>query len=249
MESNINPSRGSITDTRKAHDSADTDAERDSIHHTIGKSPNQAAAGNHDHDDLSSDIAALDTRLDADEITIAANSASNTAQDATLAGHTTTLVDLIDHKPQLVFKTVDEDVVSSAVLQNDNELFFNMLPGAWMEFTFYLFIRPIAGAANGDILIQPVASAGIVAWSANGPSAAGLTTGTASEGEWFGRPSGGSLSYGVSPNSVNPTTLIVTGVCNNAAAATLNLKWAQSVSNANGTRILAGSYCIARKVN
>lgn len=35
---------------REAHQNADTDNEPSSIHHTLGKGPNQAARGNHNHD-------------------------------------------------------------------------------------------------------------------------------------------------------------------------------------------------------
>lgn len=38
-----------------AHARADTDGDRSSIHHTLGRSPNQAAPGNHSHSDLAAD--------------------------------------------------------------------------------------------------------------------------------------------------------------------------------------------------
>lgn len=37
---------------RDAHEKGDTDFEPKSMHHTLGKSPNQAAPGNHKHDEL-----------------------------------------------------------------------------------------------------------------------------------------------------------------------------------------------------
>ena len=60
---------------RDAHSYADTDYDPNSIHHTIGRGPRQAAAGNHRHEDLESDViaqfatntaehAALEARID-----------------------------------------------------------------------------------------------------------------------------------------------------------------------------------------
>jgi hypothetical protein len=36
-------------DFRKAHDRSDVDTDRQALHHTLGKGPNQASAGNHNH--------------------------------------------------------------------------------------------------------------------------------------------------------------------------------------------------------
>lgn len=47
---------GNLTQLR-SHDSADTDADADSLHHTLGEGPTQAAAGNHLHDERYAPIA------------------------------------------------------------------------------------------------------------------------------------------------------------------------------------------------
>jgi hypothetical protein len=67
----------------KAHASADTDAERDAIHHTLGSGPNQAAQGNHNHAD---DLLAYYLKTDADAKFLTGQNLLTTVTAAMLPG-------------------------------------------------------------------------------------------------------------------------------------------------------------------
>lgn len=46
----------SAEDVEKVHTNADTDVRRESLHHTLGAGPTQAAAGDHTHDGADSSL-------------------------------------------------------------------------------------------------------------------------------------------------------------------------------------------------
>lgn len=59
------PNPSPVGDYQKAHADADTDNEANAIHHSLGKSPNQAAQGNHTHDLTEQINAAIEAALTA----------------------------------------------------------------------------------------------------------------------------------------------------------------------------------------
>lgn len=62
----------SSEDVEKLHRNADTDVRRESVHHTLGPRPSQAAAGDHKHD-------GSDSALLLGGVTITGSRASSTA--------------------------------------------------------------------------------------------------------------------------------------------------------------------------
>lgn len=54
----------SVDDYKKAHESADTDFEAASIHHSLGRGPNNAAPGNHNHNGVYAVIDHVHTTTD-----------------------------------------------------------------------------------------------------------------------------------------------------------------------------------------
>lgn len=147
-----------------------------------------------------------------------------------------------------VEKTADEAVTSSAVLQSDDHLFYTIGSTGKYVVDVWLLVNSAANAA-GDLAVGftfPTATAS--RYAGLGPDI-GLASGSVQTGQWAAAQSitsGGILTgYGTS-TAINTIQLHL--VMTFSATGTLQFQWAQAVSNASATRVLAGSHMLVRQV-
>ncbi len=154
-----------------------------------------------------------------------------------LVGLVTTFAALTD--VQVVRKTADETVNTSAVLQNDNELLFPILANeVW---AFEIFLIWLSGVTP-DIKFAITVPSGTLHWQIVDYMAGGSTvslvkvnvSGTASTAEGGGTAIYSSILRGV--------------IANGATPGNVQLQWAQNTSNASDTKVKANSYLIAYKL-
>jgi len=144
--------------------------------------------------------------------------------------------------PRAAYKTVNETVTSSAVLQNDNELFITVDANA--VYFVQLFMRYTAATA-GDIQFGWTAPGGTTitnpylhgfgttaAVSTDDVIAAGLTA-----------PGLGGIGSGTDV-ACNSVWIVTTA----GTSGTLQLQWAQLASFATATTVVAGSVLIAARI-
>jgi hypothetical protein len=140
----------------------------------------------------------------------------------------------------IVAKTIDESVTSSAVLQNDNQLFFDV--GTNQAWKFELWIITSCAVSTPDIKVAITAPGDAsIHWSAVGDGNVGTdheVITTAGVSDTF-KMSGGALK-----DSIVITGLITTG----ATAGTLRLQWAQNSANNNAVKVESFSHLRAWKL-
>jgi hypothetical protein len=138
-----------------------------------------------------------------------------------------------------VLKTANESVVSSIVLQNDNELAFSVQPNETWLFDAWLVVACLSTAPDIRIAFSAPLGA-VVQWSGIGDGNVGtdhpLVTGSGST-DSFALPSG------LTRNSIRLHGAVVSGV----QAGTVRLQWAQQSSSTNAVTIEADSYIRTRK--
>lgn len=157
-----------------------------------------------------------------------------------LAGQRITASALTQMEPLLAYKFVDEPLASSAVLQNDNELFLSVAANAcytldcWIQFT---------ATAGVDIKVAWTFPAGsTMAFAALGTGTVNFTDHDASV--VAGGTSRGARGNGATPQSINARGHLLTS----GTAGTLQLQWAQNASNVAATTVLAGSWIRLNRV-
>jgi len=137
-------------------------------------------------------------------------------------------------------KTAAEDVTSSTVYQNDDDLKFNI--GASEVWTFKAVLG-VDGGTTGDIKFQftvPASATGKVIYC------------LASAAQAADNNKGGditvSVGMGLDGSGTENSVLIEGIVVNSTNAGTVQLQWAQNASSATATSVNAGSYIMATKV-
>lgn len=145
----------------------------------------------------------------------------------------------------LARKTADESVAASTTLQDDDELKFTIAANETWAFEGQVLV---SGDIAGDIAIAFTVPAGAtILWSGVGtgilPGSTDHTSLVAKEAN----ASGTSITFGcLSTADPNYANILVRGiVVNGATAGTVQMQWAQRVSNATATIVLANSYLLA----
>lgn len=139
-------------------------------------------------------------------------------------------------------KTASESVADSTTFQNDDDLTLDVAANSRYETTLVLRYD---GASDRDLKVQlsmPSGATAAMRWTRLGTLAGGVTTVVSDE--WDGAAfSVGALGSGTTVAAV-ARGLIHIG----ATAGTLRVQWAQLVSGATATRLLANSYICLRRV-
>ncbi|MFE9064941.1 hypothetical protein [Streptomyces violaceusniger] len=153
---------------------------------------------------------------------------------------------------QFVRKTADETLTSNATLQNDDHLSAAVAANATYTFEVVLFTIEASGDFVGDIKTAfTIPASSTLHMMGTGAHVTDLSSGTSSNAEWIGRPSQTTsptqtLSYGV---GTSQTALVLKGIIiTGGTSGTLQLQWAQNVSDASGLTIKAGSWMVAERV-
>lgn len=133
-------------------------------------------------------------------------------------------------------KAVNEDRVSTITFASDAELLFPVLSGEEWHFKFGLFC--VANTNTPDIKFQLVGPSGSVIFSFQSIS-----------GSELGVISAYSTSTGLVTLTTSNRFVSLEGSLLASAAGNVELQWAQNSSSADFTRILAGSYLVARRVD
>jgi len=144
-----------------------------------------------------------------------------------------------------VVATVDEDVDSSTVLQNDNALFFLGLPvGRYRVEALIIYSELTASGQGIGYELDMTTGVG----SGTFISVVPATTVNIGVGDSGVHPLGSAVEI-----SLNANTTIrgihITGVLSVAASGDFRFRFAQSSSSANAVRRLAGSYMVLSRLN
>lgn len=158
---------------------------------------------------------------------------------------------LLVGRPLFVRKTADQSVTSSTTLIDDTELYGTVAPNCTYRFELHMFY---VGNETGDINTRWTFPTGatldqmtICGW----PIDTGFNTGgTHADTEFY------ALLAQTSPSTARPfagsttvvTALIVGTLVVGGTAGTLQLQWAQNVSNGTATTVKAGSCLELRRV-
>lgn len=141
-------------------------------------------------------------------------------------------------------KTASEQIVSNAVLQDDDELSFTLEAGTWL-LDLALFVN--AGNDTPDIKVffnfggtQTYLIMGVVA------ATPGTTSVTNTSMKLSANNSGGSIPVGV--NGLVLGTLLAKGAITVTVAGTMTLQWAQDTSSAQALTVVQGSWFRAERV-
>lgn len=150
-------------------------------------------------------------------------------------------------------KSADEAVTSSAVLQDDDHLLFAVgTSEAWI----FEAILWVTGVTAGDIQIAMSypAPGTTMRWSGVGPSASSGWDTTAPEvlaaaDMEVAQTGSGTLNYGVN-GTTNGVSIMIHGyVATTITSGNVVIQWAQRVSNATATTVLAYSWLRAERVS
>lgn len=146
---------------------------------------------------------------------------------------------------QEVYKLTDEIVNNSAVLQDDNELFFTVVAGQKYLFTLNLII--VAASNAPDFLPAFTFPTGTLNWTGIGLDTAATSaiasvriSGIAPATTGVAGPAFGAVSAS--------TGLLINGSYSCTTGGTVRLQWAQSVATASDTTVKAGSSIQAIRV-
>ena len=146
------------------------------------------------------------------------------------------------------YKTGDESVTSSAVLQDDNHLAVAVVATGIYVVELVGYCQSAANAA-GDIAFGFGFPSGAMDLGGLGPHNS-LASGSQSDVESFARLAQASvtatLPYGCSTSVTTAfiRALLAVGV----TGGTLQLKWAQQASNASATTLKAGSHLVIHRI-
>lgn len=139
---------------------------------------------------------------------------------------------------RIVRKSANEDVISSTVLQNDNELFFTVLANEVWLINLFIFLFRQGGGAQNTQMIWTAPAASTMVRSVNG------SLFNVSVIDWLA-PAASQIVAGGSPAVWYHTEGVYTGGAN---GGTLQLQWAQEVSEASIHRVSAGSFIKALRL-
>ena len=149
---------------------------------------------------------------------------------------------------QQVYKTADESVTSSTVLQNDNHLLVSLAANARYEVIVRLAVN---GASSGDVKTAWTMPAGVTSQRYSfGPdvSSATSTAGTTVRASTITNGHLVEINYGVfstgQQSYIEETLYVITA----GTAGTCQLQWAQNASSATATTVEEGSYITARRI-
>ena len=153
---------------------------------------------------------------------------------ANIGTNTHAQIDTFIAKHQYVYKSADETVNNSAVLQNDDHLSLSVLANEVWEFRAFVLVN---GGTTPDIDFKWSVPAGTtMLWGTQNSSDSLLTTKNESSTVFLG--TSGSNQH-----------VVWTGVIFvSSTAGNVTLQWAQDVATASDTKVLKGSYIIARKL-
>lgn len=140
----------------------------------------------------------------------------------------------------VVTKASDESVSSSAVLQNDDELFFTAVSTGMYEFEVVIVYASPVGAATPDLKV----AVGEDATARGGVISSGLTNGDAASGAVVLTNQSSTVPFGTA--AANRIAKLV-GV-HQGAGGTFRLLWCQNTSDANATTVRAGSLIRYRRI-
>jgi len=139
----------------------------------------------------------------------------------------------------IAIKTADESVTSSITLQDDNQLFVTVQPNTSYWFEAFLVTN---GAVGADINIALFVPSGTIRYTTNGLDFAA----TGVVGDVNRRSLGGGAVVGSVAGTIAAATSTIippAGIVRvGASGGTFKLQWAQNVSTATATRVMAGSY-------
>jgi hypothetical protein len=152
--------------------------------------------------------------------------------------------------PSFAYKTAIESLANNITPQNDNELFTTLVPNTFHKLEMQLFI---VGNSTGQFRLRFTQPSGCRSdfHAAGIHTSVVLGAGTSGIIELF--PSfnntGVTTSDMIVNNSTNLLTINVNGMIRTGAnGGTLQLQWAQSVSNATNTSVNAGSWMLTTPV-
>lgn len=152
---------------------------------------------------------------------------------------------------QFVRKTADETVTSSATPQNDDHLFLPVAANA-VYLVEVVLMSLDAGDFVGDITTAFAYPTGTTAHvTGAGPHNTDLSAGSNSNTEWIARQGQTGTSSTATPYGAGTITtglVIKAQIATGGTAGTLQLQWAQNVSNATGTTVKAGSWMRMERV-
>jgi hypothetical protein len=139
-----------------------------------------------------------------------------------------------------VRKTLDEAVVSSAVMQDDDQLSFAV--GASETWIFDMFLSAWAGSATPDLKVGFAIPAGAtIKWSLVG------TNGNNGISQFVIDTASGTLPFQCFGGLPADMAMIRGMVTTSGTPGTVQLQWAQNTANASATTVQAGSYLQASK--
>ena len=127
----------------------------------------------------------------------------------------------------IVTKTADETVTSSTTLQDDDELFYDMISGR----NYYIILHLLFGRVNTTTDPQIK-----IAYDGNSMGYAGLTL---ADGTTIATNQGAPINANV-PRPLPPQAIAIRATSN----YTFKFRWAQNISSTTGTRVFKGSQLI-----
>lgn len=156
-----------------------------------------------------------------------------------LAGMTLTAAKLVASQADIVTKGTTESVTSSTTLQNDDELFLSVEANATYIMEAYI-AHSSPTAADIKIGFTGPASA-TMAWGGVGVATISTSSAAATEMETRLRTISEALSFGGAASS--GTTALLSGtLITSGTAGTLQLQFAQVVSDGSASQVRAGSW-------
>ena len=135
-------------------------------------------------------------------------------------------------------KLADETVNNSNTLQNDDALLFAVSTNDRWGFIIQVVFT---GHVDGDIKFAITTPGGTHCnWTGVGYTGGTLTQFTIINA---------TTSQAVDTNGATERSLVIIGEARTTAAGNMQLQWAQSTAHASDTKVLAGSWLVAWKVN
>ena len=149
-----------------------------------------------------------------------------------------------DPNTKTVYKAGDEDVTSSTALQDDDDLFFTIAANETWTGTFVLFVADLNGGSADLQMKITVPTGATVRYGSSGGD--GIIT-LGEDSQDYVDSTGGTLVFGHS-SSDEYVHEIVFSIKNSTNAGTVQLQWAQNVSQGSEVRMIQGSYLKTEKV-
>lgn len=159
------------------------------------------------------------------------------------------LTDIVSDAAGLfAYKTADEQVSTSTVMQNDNHLFLSVEANS--VYKVQGFLMQSVGGTVVDIRVDFTFPSGCTWYGGGIGPHLGITAVSSGEAEFAGVQDGSSPSgvtiYG--SNSTPSTILIAALLVTGGTAGTLQLRWAQGTSHATATVLKEGSWLHLQKM-